>query len=47
VGGQFLQGIEITLVIIVGVEAGITVVAALYDVPGNAGNSKPGASRHD
>src|SRR3989338_5764860 len=45
-GGKFLQVMQVELEVFFGVETYRTVVAALDDVPGDAGDGKACAARH-
>jgi len=45
--GEFAQGVEVVTVIFGCVEAGTAVVAALDDVPGDAGKGQSCMSRHE
>jgi hypothetical protein len=44
--GHFVKYIQITPIVHFGKEAGFAVVAALYHVLGNSGNSNTGVTRH-
>ncbi len=46
-GGEFLQIMQVELEVFFGVKAHGTVVAALDDVPRNAGDGEAGATGHD
>ena len=45
--GQFSQEIQIEAIIVIREEAHRAVVAALDDVPGDAGEAQAGSARHD